>query len=62
MNTTAHILQTLVKELDDAELTQLDAIMHAEIGHRVGQAEVLPKVYAIRDGELYELSSMTTQY
>ena len=32
MNTTAHILQTLIKELDDAELTQLDAIMHAEIG------------------------------
>ena len=62
MNSTVHILQTLVKELDDAELTELDAITHAEIGQRVDQAEVPPRVYAIRDGELYELPSVATQH
>ena len=62
MNTTAHVLQTLVKGLDDAELTQLDAIMHSEIGQRVDQAEAPPKVYAIRAGELYELPTVTTEH
>ena len=62
MNTTTRLLQMLVKELGDAELIELDAIMHAEIGQRDDQTEVLPKIYVIRNGDLYELPSVTSQH